>query len=95
MKLWMWYAPGTDDQIEQACQVGENTLKDLGLTPAGAFQAAMAANELDEGFGSDFTPDQEGVDGWYAAEFAAFSHLATLCGEWPAQASLIVTTETT
>lgn len=90
MKLWMWYAPGTDEQIEAACKAAEAELSRRGVSIGAAFQATVAANELDESYSGASTPDIEGVEAWYAAEFVAFSHLAESAGEWPVQASLIV-----
>lgn len=90
MRLWMWYAPGTDEQIAQACEIAEALLARRDLTPELAFQAAASANALTDDHVGESTPNADKVEAWYAAEFAALSHLAELCGEWPAQASLIV-----
>ncbi len=91
MSLWLWYAPGSDAQIAEACQGAEKVLQERGITVNHAFAATVAANDLDESHTEDTTPDAPAVAAWYAAEFEALTRLSELTGEWPAQAALIVT----
>ncbi len=93
VRLWMWYVPGTDEQIGQACEAALQELQARDISVGAAFAATVAANELDESYTEDVTPDVDGVSAWYAAEFAAFSRLSELTGEWPSQGSLIVVEE--
>lgn len=90
MKLWMWYVPGTEEQVTAACAAAEKELALRGVSIGAAFQATLEANELDDAYAVDSTPDAEGVAAWYAAEFIALSSLAESTGEWPAQGALIV-----
>lgn len=90
MKLWLWYAPGSDEQVTAACEAAEKELKSRKVSIGAAFQATAAANDMDSSYADETTPDHEAVAAWYAAEFAAFSHLAESTGEWPNQAALIV-----
>lgn len=104
MKLWLWYVPGTEAQIAEACQAAEDELQARDIAIGTAFAATLAANELEdsatdaawsESSGAGGAPSPALVDGpavaaWYAAEFAAFQKLSELTGEWPSQGSLIV-----
>lgn len=93
MKLWLWYAPGTEQQIAEACLAAEKELQDRDVAISTAFAATVAANELEDSVtDADWssTIDQAAVAAWYAAEFAAFDRLSHLTGEWPSQATLIV-----
>lgn len=90
MKLWLWYAPGSDAQVAAACAAAEKELKNRGTSISSAFQATAEANEMDSSYLGENTPHHQAVTAWYAAEFAAFSHLAESTGEWPVQAALIV-----
>lgn len=93
VRLWMWYVPGTDEQIREACEAALQELQARDIGVSEAFAATVAANELDDSHTEDVTPDVEGVSAWYAAEFAAFTKLSELTGEWPSQGSLIVVEE--
>lgn len=90
VRLWMWYVPGSDEQVAQACAAALQELKARNITVGAAFAATVAANELSDAHTADVTPGHEAVSAWYAAEFAALSKLAELTGEWPSQGSLIV-----
>lgn len=93
VKLWLWYAPGTEDQIAEACLEAEKELANRDIAISAAFAATVAANELeDTATDADWssTIDQAAVAAWFAAEFAAFDRLSHLTGEWPSQATLIV-----
>lgn len=93
VKLWLWYAPGTEAQIAEACEAAEKELQNRDVAIQTAFAATVAANELeDSATDADWSSviDQAAIAAWYAAEFAAFDRLSNLTGEWPSQASLIV-----
>lgn len=90
MYLWLWYVPGTDVQIQEACKAAGDVLKQRGVTVQQAFDAAVAANELTEAHVQDVTPNAAAVAAWYAAEFAALEALAEITGEYPLQGALIV-----
>ena len=105
MKLWLWYVPGTEAQIAEACQAAEQELQARDIAIGAAFAATVAANELEDsvtaaawsespaaggGAPSPALVDGPALAAWYAAEFAAFQKLSDLTGEWPSQGSLIV-----
>lgn len=92
-RLWMWYVPGTDEQVTAACLAAEKELKNRGVSIGAAFQATVEANDLDGTYAGENTPDADAVAAWYAAEFTALSHLADSSGEWPSQGAMIVLDE--
>lgn len=92
MSLWIWYAEGTREQIESACQAAETEILRRGFTVREAFDAAMDAADLEEDRPSEAPTDgADALIAWYAAERAALEHLATLVGTWPEQATMIFT----
>lgn len=93
MKLWLWYVPGSEEQVNEACSAAAEELKIRNVSIAEAFAATVEANDLDESHAEDMTPGSDSVAAWYAAEFAALSRLSELTGTWPSQGSLIVLEE--
>jgi hypothetical protein len=91
MSLWIWYSPGTDEQIEAACKAAQAELTRRGVTAREAQQATFDAAELDETYAEEVTPAADGIVAWYAAEEAAFTSIHQQTGEYPHQASLIYT----
>jgi hypothetical protein len=89
--LWLWYVPGTDDQIREACAAATALLEKRGITIEQAFNAAVAAAEVDEAQAHEDMPtaNAAGVAAWYAAEYVALDALAEITGEWPLQGALI------
>lgn len=93
MHLWLWYAPGTAEQITEACAKAAQELASRGTTVERAYFDTLDANELPESHVDELTPHAASVAAWYAAEYAALAHLAELTGEWPNQAALIIVSE--
>ncbi|MCZ2134624.1 MAG: hypothetical protein LC098_04225 [Burkholderiales bacterium] len=91
MYLWLWYVPGTDDQIREACAAAATVLEQRGVTIEQAFNAAVAANEVEEAQAREDMPtaNAAAVAAWYAAEYVALETLAEITGEWPLQGALI------
>lgn len=90
MKLWLWYVPGSEEQVNDACSAAATELQIRNVSIAEAFTATVEANDLDDSHTDDATPGTAAVAAWYAAEFAALSRLSELTGTWPSQGSLIV-----
>lgn len=90
MRLWLWYVPGTDEQIAAACAAAEEELDRRSISIGTAFQATVSASEIDENSGDDALANATGVAAWFAAEHAAFTHIAAATGEWPLHGALIV-----
>jgi hypothetical protein len=89
--LWIWYCPGTDEQIRVACQAAKDVLTEAGYSPHMAQQATFDAAELEEDFSGEGTPNADAVVAWYKAEAAAFESIHSQTGEWPHSATLILT----
>lgn len=92
MKLWLWYAAGTEEQIAAACAAAEAEITRRGFTPREAFEASMEAADIAADHPADIpTPEASALVAWYAGESAAFDKLTELTGTWPEQATLIAT----
>lgn len=91
MRLWLWYAPGTDEQIAAACETAAEELAERGVAIDAAFAAAVVANASDDDQTIDYDP--AAVAAWYTAEFAALTRLFELTGQWPTEGALIVIDE--
>lgn len=90
MELWLFYAPGTDQDIKDACAAAAAELTRRGFTAERAYAAAERAGELSDADLAESTPDADAVAAWYAAEDVAFRRLQELTGEWPHNGALIV-----
>lgn len=90
MALWLFYTDAHADEIEQACALAAQVLRDRGFTAEQAQDAALAAADLAEDYAEESTPDANAVVAWFAAEDAAVRALAELTGDdWPHQAALV------
>lgn len=90
MQLWLWYVPGTDGQVAAACAAAKRELTRRSISIETAFEATVSANEVDEASGEGVLIHLAGVAAWFAAEHAAFTHIAAVTGEWPVHGALIV-----
>ena len=92
MKLWLWYATGTEEQIAAACAAADAEIVRRGFTLREAFEASMEAADTAADFSAEAsTPEAQALVAWYAGEAAAFETLTELTGTWPEQATLIGT----
>ena len=89
MSLWIWYCPGTDEQIKAACLEAQKILDERGVIARMAQQATFDAADLPPGYAEESTPANSEVCAWFAAEDAAFRTLHALTKEYPHQATLI------
>jgi hypothetical protein len=89
MKLWLWYVPGSEADIEDACRHAEGELARRGLTVDAAYEAVIAANEVDDVTTTYNAMNANAIAAWYTAEQLAFDRLYHLVGEWPHQGALI------
>ncbi len=90
--LWIWYCPGTDEQIHAACAAAVSELRRRGITADEAQRATFDAADLADDV-EDQTPAASAVVAWYAAEELAFRSIYEATGEWPHSASLVITNE--
>lgn len=90
--LWIWYCPGRDEQIRDACDVALEELERRGFNPMLAQQATFEAADLPDD-ADDVTPAAEAVVAWYDAEHLAFQHIYKVTGEWPHTATMVLSME--
>ena len=88
--LWIWYCPGTDEQIKAACDAASAELQRRGFLPDDAQRATFDAVELEDEC-ADQTPAAASVVAWYSAEELAFRSIYDATGEWPRNATLVIT----
>ncbi|MBS0174275.1 MAG: hypothetical protein JSR64_09600 [Nitrospira sp.] len=89
MMLWLWYCPGTNEQIRTACRAALDELDRRGFNPMLSQQATFDAAELPES-ADDVTPAADAIVAWYDAEQIAFRSIYEATGEWPHSATMIV-----
>ena len=88
--LWIWYCPGTDEQIKADCDAALVVLQRRGCSPDDAQRATFNAAELADD-ATDQTPAAAAVVAWYSAEEVAFKSIYDATGEWPHNATLVIT----
>lgn len=85
MKLGLWYVPGTDEEVDEACNLAAKRLADAGVSIADGYAALLRAVE-----GESLATDAEKIIAWYEAEAAALLYLHGVTNVWPDQGALIL-----